>query len=48
LSDQIKGNKGADFEIVLYTFGDIVKDPRTGPAVSAGQRVKEIVEAVIT
>src|SRR5690606_7126331 len=33
------------FEIGVYTLGDIVKDPHTGITVSAGQRLKEILEA---
>ncbi|MDB4866458.1 MAG: luciferase [Cohnella sp.] len=45
MSDPINGKQGADFEIGLYTFGDIIADPRLGHAVSAGQRVKEIVAA---
>jgi len=32
-------------EIGLYTLGDICPDPFTGQSISAGQRVKEIIEA---
>jgi probable LLM family oxidoreductase len=45
LSEQIKKRPGADFEIGLYTFGDIIADARTGRSVSAGQRIREIVAA---
>ena len=37
--------KKSGIEIGLYTLGDIVADPFTGKTISAGQRVKEIMEA---
>ena len=40
-----EGFKSSGIEIGLYTLGDIVMDPLTGKTISAGQRVKEIVEA---
>src|SRR3954464_8609394 len=37
------GNTG--IEIGLYTLGDIGSDPHTGKTISAGQRVREILDA---
>ncbi|NEU32215.1 LLM class flavin-dependent oxidoreductase [bacterium LRH843] len=37
--------KKTGIEIGLYTLGDLVKDPVNGIAISAGQRMKEIIEA---
>ena len=37
------GNTG--IEIGLYTLGDIVQNPVTGKTISAGQRMKEVMEA---
>lgn len=37
--------KDTGIEIGLYTLADICPDPHTGKAISAGQRMKEIIEA---
>lgn len=37
--------KKTGMEIGIYTLGDIVQDPVTGETVTAGQRMKEIMEA---
>ncbi len=42
---EIEGIKSSGIEIGLYTLGDIVADPFTGKTISAGQRVKEIMDA---
>lgn len=42
---EIEGFNNSGIEIGLYTLGDIVPDPVTGKAISAGQRTKEIMEA---
>lgn len=39
------GLKNSAFEIGLYTLGDIGPDPHTGTAISAQQRLREILEA---
>ncbi|MBS4198125.1 LLM class flavin-dependent oxidoreductase [Bacillus sp. FJAT-49732] len=36
---------GKGIEIGLYTLADIVPNPHTGTAISAGQRIKEIIQA---
>ncbi|MFC7366614.1 MULTISPECIES: LLM class flavin-dependent oxidoreductase [Bhargavaea] len=38
-------NEKPAFEIGIYTLGDIVRDPHTGKTLSAGQRLKEIIDA---
>lgn len=40
-----KETKDTGIEIGLYTLGDIVQDPVTGRSISAGQRMKEVMEA---
>ena len=40
-----KETKNSGIEIGLYTLGDMVQDPVTGRSISAGQRMKEVMEA---
>ncbi|MFC5403296.1 LLM class flavin-dependent oxidoreductase [Cohnella soli] len=47
MTDSMIGKDNAGIEIGLYTLGDIGNDPRSGQAVSARQRLKDIVQAAV-
>ena len=45
MSSEKKGNSEQEFELGIYTLGDIVSDPLTGVTISPKQRLDEVIAA---